>query len=162
MVMAQRNYKVYADLGLHTQFMVQYYKLNDTETGPNFVVKSGLPAQLQAQIRANDTPDIADKNNHSARTVGNIALVIMLGLLMVKLEFIGYKCLAAPVILVCEYCDRLVLCHTAHLKQVELEDGTVIPMVQHPLKRATKWQFRLPAAQKSPPAVQESTKLWVA
>lgn len=38
MVIAKRNYKVYGDLGLYTQFMVHFLTVLDTGAGPNVIV----------------------------------------------------------------------------------------------------------------------------
>lgn len=46
MIMAKQNYSFYADLGLHTKFIVRYLAVRGTRAGPNFVVVSGLPPQL--------------------------------------------------------------------------------------------------------------------
>lgn len=58
MVVAKWNYKVYADLGLHTQVMVRYFTVLNTGAGPKFVVKSVLPLQLQTQVKTHAISDI--------------------------------------------------------------------------------------------------------
>lgn len=40
LVMANRNYKVYADLGLNTDFIVIFLTVLDTGANPNFVLES--------------------------------------------------------------------------------------------------------------------------
>lgn len=78
---------------------------------------------------------------------------------MVKLDFIVSKALAAPVIYGCDYCDQFVEAIWPRLKHVELEDGTVVPTVLRPLKRATKWQVPLRTAEEAPLPTRDSIKL---
>lgn len=48
MVVANCNYKFYADLGLHNEFMLRYLTVLDTGAGPNFIVESGLPSAIES------------------------------------------------------------------------------------------------------------------
>lgn len=88
-----------------------------------------------------------------------MALVVRLGQLVIKLEFVVCTVLAAPVLMYCDYCDHFINAIQPCLDQIELRDETVIPLVRHPLKRGTKLQIPLPAAQKALPAAWGSTKL---
>lgn len=67
--------------------------------GLMLVGESVLPQQLRAQIQTHDIQDISDADNNPLKTVGNIAIVVRLAQLVVKLDFIVRKSLAAPVIL---------------------------------------------------------------
>lgn len=60
MVTAKRNYKATADLNLTTQFLVQYLTVLNTEAGPNFIIESVLPPQLEAYIRAYAIFEVSD------------------------------------------------------------------------------------------------------
>ncbi|CAN8071373.1 unnamed protein product, partial [Agarophyton chilense] len=162
LVMAKRNYKVYADLGLHTQFMVRHLTVLDTGAGPNFIVESLLPPPLRSIIRSETVPDVLDANNNPLKTAGVIDLVIRLGRMVVKLTFIVCRSLAAPVILGCHYCDRFFDAIRPRLKQVELEDGSTVPIVRQPLKRASRKHVPLSAAKEPTPTNRDSTKLRVA
>lgn len=46
-----------------------------------------------------------------------------------------------------------------HLKQTELEHGTIVLIVRQPLKRATKWLVFPPSGQEAPQTARKSTKL---
>lgn len=140
---AKLNYKVYAYLGLHTQFMIRVLTGHDKIVGSSWVVESVLPQPVQAQIRTNATPNITGSNKNQLKTVGPICLVVTLGHLVVKVDFIVCRSLAAPLILVCDCCDIFVKAICPRLKQMMLEDGTVVPIVPQPLKCATKHQVLL-------------------
>ncbi|CAN8068861.1 unnamed protein product [Agarophyton chilense] len=161
MVMAKRNSKVYADLGLSTKFMVRFLTVLDTGTEPNFVVESILPPAVQSQIRRGVALDAADAGNNPLETVGVIDLVVRLGPCVVKLHFIVCRSLPAPLILGCDFCDRFVEAVVPRLKRVELDDGSSVPIVSRPPKRASKKHVPLPAAQEFPAAFRESTTLRV-
>lgn len=75
------------------------------------------------------------------------------------MSFVVCKSLAAPLIMGFEYCDWFVQAIRPCIKQVELEDEIVIPIVRQPLKRAIKWQVPLLAAQEALLATRKSTKL---
>lgn len=77
--MAKRIYKVFANLALRKRVMVRYLTLLDTVAGPNFVVESVLPPQLQARVNTNAITDILDANNNPMKTVGTINRVVNLG-----------------------------------------------------------------------------------
>lgn len=144
--MAKRNYKVYADLGVSDQYMVRQLSVLDTGAGPNFLVESLIPPHLRSRIRATPLVDIADANNRPLSTVGVIDLLVRLGHYVVKLDFLVCKQLAAPVILGCDFCDRFVESIRPRARTVEMEDGTSVPIVRRPLRRALKKQVPLPAA----------------
>lgn len=158
MVMAKWNYKFFADLGLQTQFMARSLTVLDTGARPTFVIESVLPPQLEAQIRTHAILDISDAKNNPLHTVGTIAFVVRLGPMVVKLDFIVFQSLAAPVVFACDYCDRYVESIRSCPKQVEVEEWTVSPMFCQPPKRATKWQVPLTAKQEAPPSTRESSK----
>lgn len=162
MWMAKLIYKVYTDVGLHTQFMIRYFTVLDTGASSYSVVETVLPPKLRAQIKTHGTTDISDTNNHPLKTVGAIALVVRFGKVMVNLEYIVCKSLVVPVIMAWDYFDRFFKSVQPRLKQVKLEDGTVVPIVLQPLKRAPKRQVPLLLAQEASPATRESTKLQVA
>lgn len=86
----------------------------------------------------------------SLKTVGTTALVIRFCNLVVKLDFIFYTLLAAPINFCCDYCNRCVKVIRLRLNQGELENGTVVPIVLQPLKRATKCQVSLTCTQERP------------
>ncbi|CAN8070210.1 unnamed protein product [Agarophyton chilense] len=136
LVMAKRNYKVYADLGLSPQFM--------------------------SRICRDHVPEVTDANNKPLDTVGFIELVVRVGARVVKLDFIVCQKSSAPVILGCDFCDRFVEAIFPRQRRVEMEDGSYTPIVCRPLRRATKKHVPLTAAQEPGPNNRESNKLHVA
>lgn len=63
MVMAERNYKVFADIGLSSQYMVHNLSILDTGAGSNCTIGSLLPPYIRAQVRQGPVIDIAHFNN---------------------------------------------------------------------------------------------------
>lgn len=121
-----------------------------------------MPPALRVHIRAGPTLDIADANNRPLRTVGYLPLVLRLGTYVVQLDFVVCDSLAAPVILGCDFCDRFVEAIRPRAKTVEMADGSTVPIVRKPLKRATKKRVPLPAAQEPTNTSPVSTKFRVA
>ncbi|CAN8069508.1 unnamed protein product, partial [Agarophyton chilense] len=118
--------------------MVRVLTVLDTGAGPNFIVESLLPLPLRSQIRLGVAPDFADANNNPLSTVGTVTLVVRLGSFVVKLDFIVCRKLATPIILGCDFCDKFIDAIRPRLKRVEMEDGSSVPIVRRPLRRASK------------------------
>ena len=72
------------------------------------------------------------------RTTGFVDRVVRLGTCIAKTEFIVCEKIAAPVILVCDFCDRFVEAIYPRKKNIELNDGSTVPIVSRPLKRSPK------------------------
>ena len=106
-------------------------------------------------------PTIADANGRPLRTSGQIPLVVRLGNRTMKCTFIVCERLAAPVILRCEFNDRFVQAIYPRRKLVELDDGTKVPIVRKPARRAADHP-PLPSEQEfAPDAGRTSPKLKV-
>ena len=138
LVMASRNYKVYADVGINQNLLARNLSVLDSGAGPNCIRKSELPPGFDAHIRHGPLPNIGDANNNPLYTIGTLALVVRLGRRIVKVEFIVCERLAAPVILGCDFCDRFVEAIRPRKKLVEMDDGTEVPIVRRPLRRTPK------------------------
>ena len=146
MMLAKRNYKVYAHVGHDTNLLVRKLAILDTGAGPNFIRVSELTPGYRSKIRYGPLPHITDANRRSIRTIGIISLVIQVGRYVVKDEFIVCERLAAPVILGCDLCDKYVEAIYPRKRVIELADGTTVPIVRRPTKRLADAP-PLPAAQ---------------
>ena len=135
MVMARRNYKVYANIGVTVPLMQRMLAILDTGAGPNFIRRSELPKGSEAFMASGPLPNICDANNNPLRTIGMTKLPVRLGRLLVRVEFIVCDTLAAPVILGADYCDKFVEAIRPRQKLVELEDGSSVPITRRPMKR---------------------------
>lgn len=120
--MARRNYKFYADLGLHTQLMVRFSTVLEPGAGPNFLVESILSPQVRSRVNTDVIPDISKTNNSLLKTIKTMTLVVSYGQSVVKLDFIVCQSPAVPVIFGCDYCDRFVDGIPPRLSQVKSED----------------------------------------
>ena len=89
-------------------------------------------------IRQGPLPNVADVNNNPIRMTGLVDLMVRLGTRIAKTEFIVCEKIAAPVILVCDFCDRFVEAIYPRKKNIELNDGSTVPIVSRPLKRSPK------------------------
>ena len=135
MIMARRNYKVYADLGLTPEFLAKQLAVLDTGAGPNFIHKDALPLGYERFLKQGPPPNIVDANRRPIAVNGVIHLCVQLGTRLVKLAFYVCERLAAPVVLGCDFCDRFVEAILPRKKLVELDDGTTVPITRKPAKR---------------------------
>ena len=130
------NYKFYADLGLTPAILLRQLTILDTGAGSNFVRADTLPPGWESLVTLGAVPTIADANGRPLRTSGQIPLVVRLCNRTMKCTFIVCERLAAPVILGCEFNDRFVEAIYPRRKLVELDDGTKVPIVRKPARRA--------------------------
>lgn len=100
--MTRRNYKVYADDGHSTENLVRQLTVLDTGIGPNFVRKELVPSSILDQMKMGPMPSIADDNGKPVLSMGTVPLVVPLGDLVVKVEFVVRERLVASVILGCD------------------------------------------------------------
>lgn len=105
--------------------------------------------------------NIEDANDKRLRTIGYIALFVMLGTCVVQLDSVVCKSLAATVILGCDFCDRLVEAIRARARTAEMENGCLVPIFQRPLKSATRKRVPLTVAQQITNTDPISTRLRV-
>ena len=140
LVLARKNYKVFADIGTTAGLMSRVLSVLDTGAGPNLIRKSELPAGLETLVSFGPTQDIGDANNRPLRTVGTIKMPMRLGRFVVTAEFIVCEKLALPLILGADYCDRFVEAIYPRKKTVELEDSSEVPIVrQFSARKGRKW-----------------------
>lgn len=70
--MVERTDKVYAQLGLSTQFIVCQLFVLDTGAALNLIHKRLIPRALRGNIGSEPSLTIADANNNPLLTAGNI------------------------------------------------------------------------------------------
>ncbi|CAN8069066.1 unnamed protein product [Agarophyton chilense] len=138
MIVSKRNYKVYIDIGSDRNLLSRRLTILYTGAGPNFIREPELaPADLEL-IRYGPLPDIRDANKNAVKTLGTVRLVVRLGRFVVLVDFIVCKTLAAPVVLGCDYCDKFVEANRPRRRLVELDDGSMVPIVRKPMRRCSE------------------------
>ena len=130
LVLARKNYKVFADIGPTVGLMSRVLSVLDTGAGPNLIRKSELPQGLETLVSFGPTQDIGDANNRPLRTVGTIRMPVRLGLFVATAEFVVCEKLAVPLILGADYCDRFVEAIYPRKKTVELADFSEVPIIR--------------------------------
>ena len=136
LVLAKRNYKVHAYIGPKGMPMMRHVTVLDTGAGHNFIRFDQLPPSAHRMIRQRILPDIRDANKGRVQSLGVITLRVQLGLYQSRVDFVVCERLSVPVILGCDFCDRHVEAIRPRSKEVELDDGTTVPIVKAPAKRS--------------------------
>ena len=130
LVLARKNYKVFADIGPTVGLMSRVLSVLDNGAGPNLNRKSGLPAGLETLVSFGPTQDIGDANNGPLRTVGTIRMPVRIGRFVATAEFIVCEKLAVPIILGADYFDRFLEEIYPQKKTVELADFSEVPIIR--------------------------------
>ena len=132
-ILAKRNYKVHANIGFTRRSMARFVTVLDTGASRSFVKKCLLPPSawrrikpLRAQVR------IRDAGNRSVNICGTIDLVVELGSRLEVVQFNVVEKLAVDIILGCDFCDKHVEAIRPRRSNVELDDGTTIPIIRRP------------------------------
>ena len=99
LVLARKNYKVFADIGPSVGLMSRVLSVLDTSTGPDLNRKSELPAGLETLVSFGPAQDIGNANNGPRRTVGTIKMPVRLVLFVATAEILVCEKLAVPLIL---------------------------------------------------------------
>ena len=146
MVMAKRNYKCYAELGLHPYLLTRKLTVLDTGAGPNFIREDELPSGYAEQLKNGPVPSVCDANRNPVRIKGTVDLLVRMGEHLARVKFNVCERLAAGVVLGCDYLDRFVEAIYPRRKTVELVNGQTVPIVRRPLARPPT-QPPLPASQ---------------
>lgn len=136
-VMAKRNYKVHANLGLSNPYILRKLPVLDTRAAPNLFNSELGPLALRTHIYSEPGLDFAEANKKLLTTVGYIPLVVRLGTCMAQLEFLVCYILMVPDILCFDSCHLFVEAMRTRAKNVEVGNGFALPIVQNALKRAT-------------------------
>ena len=136
LVLAKRNYKVHAYIGPKDLPMMRHVAVLDTGAGHNFIRLDQLPPAARRMIRQRALPDIRDANKGRVRSLGVVSLRVQVGLYQSRVDFVVCERLSVPVILGCDYCDRHIEAIRPRSKEIELDDGTTVPIVRAPTKRS--------------------------
>lgn len=160
--MSMRNYKVYADIGINRPLLVQRVAVLDTGAQPNFIKISELRPEDLRHVVMKELPDIRDADWSPIKTAAKLELLVRLGLLVVHVELIFSEILAAPVVIVCNYCDQLIETARRRAREVELEDGSTVPIVRKPSLRDTPSSALLPSEELNHAGRRASRKIRVA
>jgi hypothetical protein len=130
-LMASRNYKVSATVGVATAVATPVYILLDTGAGPNLVREDVLPEDwFRYRLAGDTTYQVIGANGRSLAQRGVVTLWVPLERLRAQARFIGVKQLAAGCILGCQFIDRHV--KSIHLKEkiVLLNDGAPVAILR--------------------------------
>ena len=137
-VMAKRNYKIHADIGITRRATRKFVAVLDTGAGPSFIRRDVLPDDIGAIIRKDPTaPKIIDANKRKVEIDGVIDLSVNIGGRVETVRFNVVPRLAVDVIIGCDFCDKHIEAIRPRKRLVELDDGTTVPIVRLPSKRAT-------------------------
>jgi len=135
-VMVRRNYKVYANLGITRRQTRRYSVILDTGAGSSFIRKDVLHERAWKLIRPDPSPlTTTDANNRQIQPLGIISLAVDIGGRVEVINFKVVERLAVPVILGCDYCDKHVEAIKRRQRIVELDDGTIVPIIRKPPAR---------------------------
>ena len=79
-LLARRNYKVFADIGVTRRHMRRYVTILDTGAGSSYVRKDILPDKIMSFIRPlRTTINVRDAGNKRVAIAGTIDLTVQLG-----------------------------------------------------------------------------------
>ena len=135
-VLAKRNYKVHAYLGITARATTQYVVILDTGAGSSFIRHSSLPPGADKRIKPlRSSVKIKDANNRSINVIGTVNLTCEMGSRREIVTFYVVERLATEAILGCDFCDRHIEAIRPRKRIVELDDGTTVPIVRRPDKR---------------------------
>ncbi len=136
-ILAKRNYKVHAYLGLTSKRTTRFTVVLDTGAGSSFIRKDCLPPDVQKLIKPlHSAVKIKDANNRRVNLVGRINLVCQIGTRSEIVTFYVAERLATTVILGCDFCDRYIESIRPRRRLIQLDDGSTVPIVRKPDKRA--------------------------
>ena len=136
--MAKRNYKIHADIGITRRATRRFVAVLDTGAGPSFIRRDVLPEDIGAFIRKEPTaPKIIDANKRKVEIDGVIDLSVNIGGRVETVRFNVVPRLAVDVIIGCDFCDKHIEAIRPRKRLVEIDDGTTVPIVRRPSKRAT-------------------------
>ena len=134
-VLAKRNYKVYANLGLTVRSTKRFVVILDTGAGSSFITLGSIPQAMRKEIHTlKDEPNIRNASGKSVPIVGTIDLMVQIGTSSEFVTFYVSENLATSVILGCYFCDHHVEAIKPRLTVVEMDDGSMVPIVRQPSK----------------------------
>ena len=113
-ILAKRNYKVLANIGVTRRATQRFETILDTGAGSSFIRTNVLPDELLNKIRPlDDEPVIRDAGNRRVALRGSINLTVELGTRVEFVPFLVVDRLSTQVILGCDFCDKHCLLYTS-------------------------------------------------
>lgn len=103
-----------------------------TAAGQNFIRTSKVRPEDLPQVIIKKLPAIRDATRNPIKTAGRLELLVRLGLLVVRVEYIFCEVVVAPSVLGCAYCPRFIAETRRREREMELEDGSTVPTVRTP------------------------------
>ena len=150
-IMARRNYKIAAYIGLHKSSLARFVVVLDTGAGSSFIRQALIPESYRKHIKPlDDQFNVKDANNRRVVIAGTINLTVQVGKRREVVKFNVVERLGTDVILGCDYCDKHVESIRPRKRLVELDDGSTVPILKRPEGRATN-AVPLPAKQEYVP-----------
>lgn len=146
------------NMGIGTKMFASVAVL-DTGAGPNLIRRGALPPGTV--IHKDETVTLRNASNKPIYTLGVAHLDVNLGSGRHRVTFIVCDKLATDVLLGCEYCDKYIEAIKPRKREVELDDGTTVPIIRNPSARSTR-SVPLPPDQRTAPFVPRSRKIWAA
>ncbi len=133
LLLSKKNYKVFADNGIHLRMIRKYLAVLDTGAGMNFLRKSSLADGCNLILKPKPTLEVRDANKRMLNIVRVIGLVVEFGRRIVKIEFNVCERLSAPFIVGRTFMARFVEAINPKKCRILLEYGTVAPIVRKPI-----------------------------
>ena len=130
-ILAKRNYKVYANVGMSTKNMRRFVAALDTGAGSSFIRQDELPQHMQKNIEPfQQQVDIRNVTGKPVPISGTIRLSVQIGSKTEKFQFLVAKDLATAIVLGCNYFDQHVECIKPRRRIIEMDDGSTTPIVR--------------------------------
>ena len=146
-IMARRNYKIAAYIGLHKSSLARFVVVLDTGAGSSFIRQALIPESHRKLIKPLDSEfNVKDANNRRVVITGTINLAVQVGTRQDVVKFNVVERLGTDIILGCDFCDKHVEAIRPRKRLVELDDGSSVPILKRPEGRA-KNAIPLPAEQ---------------
>jgi Retroviral aspartyl protease len=129
-LLASRNYKVSATVGVSTVVATPVYAILDTGAGPNLVREDVLPEDW-TRYRTTEEPSfqVVGASGRPLPQRGVLTLCVQLGQLKARAKFIVVKHLTAGCILGCQFIDRHVKSILPKERRVLLNDGSSVAIL---------------------------------
>ena len=108
-IMARRNYKIAAYIGLTRSATSRFAAVLDTGAGSSFIRSSVIPESMHKLIRPLDSElSVRDANNRRVAISGTLNLAVQVGTRTEVVKFNVVERLGTEVILGCDFCDKHV------------------------------------------------------
>ena len=103
-ILAKRNYKVYANIGMITKNMRRFVAILDAGAGSSFIRQEELPQHMQKNIEPlQQQVNIKNETGKPVSIAGTIRLSVQIGAKTEEVQFLVAQKLSTAVILGCDY-----------------------------------------------------------